>query len=654
MNTTITVTSLSMPAAELGPMNPLPDLKTVQYVHSGVTVGPHMTEKEAKYIGYGMVQSILPYKIQDGYDRDRKLRSFRAVVLENDFLKAAFLPGLGGRLWSLYHKKAHRELLHVNPVFQPCHLALRNAWFSGGIEWNVGIKGHNPYTCDPLHAEIVENGRMSILRMYEYERIRRCVYCLEAYLPDDSEVLYVKTRIHNTSGKTVPMYWWSNIAVNETFDTRVIAPGESALECYYSGTSYQLDKVAMPVRNGTDVSFPTHLRSSRDYFYCVPENGRKWIFAVEKDGRGLFEASTANLNGKKVFQWGMTPGGRHWQEYLSQPGSSYVEIQSGLARTQLEHIPMEKDDTWEFVEAFGMVSTHPEAAFDPDYRRAQADAESSIFSVLQGRTPDVLQMDEGWRQLSEQRGQLIQNGSGWGALENLRRKQNGEPLLPVFCTFPESSLHTEQNDWVHLLQTGVFAPRPVQEEPTSYMADENWLDLLEKQDDWYGQLQYGVALYGLGCAAEAMSAFRRSCALQENGWACRNIAQLEKLLEHWDEAERWLARAVKLLSWNRHICGEYLDLLNNHGQSAKALACFATLPEAVRKHPRIVLQRIIALNRSGQPEEAQQLLESGLVLPDIREGEASLAAVWMEVQKNREAIGLEPKPLPYALDFRMH
>lgn len=654
MKTTITVSSLSVPAAQLGPMNPLPDLKTVQYVHSGVTLGPHVTKEEAERIGYGMVQSILPYKIQDGYDRDRRLRSFRAVVLENDALRATFVPELGGRLWSLYQKKACRELLHVNPVFQPCHLALRNAWFSGGIEWNVGIKGHTPYTCDPLHAEIVENDYMRILRMYEYERIRKCVYCLEAYLPDDSDVLYVKTRIHNTSGKTVPMYWWSNMAVNETFDTRVIAPGESALECYYSGTSYQMDKVTMPVRKGTDCSYPSRLRISTDYFYCVPEDSKKWICAVEKDGRGLFEASTANLTGKKVFQWGMTPGGRHWQEYLSQPGSAYVEIQSGLARTQLEHIPMEKDDTWEFVEAFGMVSTNPEAAFDTDYRRAQEEAEASIFSVLQSRTPDMLQMDEGWRQLSGQRGQLIQNGSGWGALENLRRKQQGEPLLPAYCTFSESSLHTEQSDWVHLLNTGVFAPKPVQEEPASYMSDENWLELLKAQNDWYGQLQYGVALYGLGRAEEAMSAFRRSYALQENGWACRNIAQLEKLQEHWEEAELWLGRAVEMLDWNRHICGEYLDLLNNHGQSAKALACLATLPKDVQKHPRIVLQRIIALNRSGHPEEAQRLLESGLVLPDIREGEVSLAAVWEEVQRAREAIGLLPKPLPYELDFRMH
>ena len=54
-----------------------------------------------------------------------------------------------------------------------------------------------------------------------------------------------------------------------------------------------------------------------------------------------------------------------------------------------------------------------------------------------------------------------------------------------YCTFSESSLHTEQSDWVHLLNTGVFAPKPVQEEPASYMSDENWLELLKAQNDWY-------------------------------------------------------------------------------------------------------------------------------------------------------------------------
>ena len=63
-------------------------------------------------------------------------------ILENDILRATFLLGFGGRLWSLFHKPAGRELLTVNPTIQFANLALRNAWFSGGVEWNIGTIGH--------------------------------------------------------------------------------------------------------------------------------------------------------------------------------------------------------------------------------------------------------------------------------------------------------------------------------------------------------------------------------------------------------------------------------------------------------------------------------------------------------------------------------
>ena len=46
--TDIRVEAFTMPAAPVGSCNPLPDLKTVQYVHSTVTVDPSLSEEEAK------------------------------------------------------------------------------------------------------------------------------------------------------------------------------------------------------------------------------------------------------------------------------------------------------------------------------------------------------------------------------------------------------------------------------------------------------------------------------------------------------------------------------------------------------------------------------------------------------------------------------
>ena len=106
-------------SADLGEENLMPDIKNIEYIHAGFTLSEKVREEDRKYFGKGMIKTILPYGIQDNYNRDRKPRKFKAAILENENLKAVFLPELGGRLWSLYHKKLNRELLYVNPVFQP-------------------------------------------------------------------------------------------------------------------------------------------------------------------------------------------------------------------------------------------------------------------------------------------------------------------------------------------------------------------------------------------------------------------------------------------------------------------------------------------------------------------------------------------------------
>ena len=170
------MTSLSfekyyMPAARLGVDNTLPDIHVNNYIRAKIDVSERVSGDDAKYIGKGTISTLIPYSIQDGYSRERDLRGLDAAILENEYIKAVFLTEIGGRLWSLYDKKRGVELLYKNDVFQPANLALRNAWFSGGVEWNVGIKGHNPLTCSPLFAQkLVNKNGEPVLRMYEYER----------------------------------------------------------------------------------------------------------------------------------------------------------------------------------------------------------------------------------------------------------------------------------------------------------------------------------------------------------------------------------------------------------------------------------------------------------------------------------------------------
>ncbi|KKK59326.1 hypothetical protein LCGC14_3035510, partial [marine sediment metagenome] len=327
-----------MPAARLGPSGPLvPFYYDTAEIVEKLTPGPGLSEEDVRHIGYGYVHGCLPYQVQDDYDRSREIRPFRAAVLENDVLKATFLLDLGGRLWSLLHKPTGRELLHVNPVFQPANLGIRNAWFSGGVEWNFGWIGHSPMTCSPMFAARVDgDGGTPVLRMWEWERVRQMPYQIDAWLPKDWPVLLVRVRLVNDEDRTVPIYWWSNIAAPELQDTRVLAPADGSYD-WAEGTRV-LDPY--PICKDVDVSYPVNRPRSGDCFYRILPGQYPWIASVDGQGRGLFQSSTSRLFGRKLWVYGQGAGGRQWQDFLNTPGHPYIEIQAGLARAQAECVPM--------------------------------------------------------------------------------------------------------------------------------------------------------------------------------------------------------------------------------------------------------------------------------------------------------------------------
>ena len=158
-----------------------------------------------------------------------KEKQIRTAVLENNQLKAVFLPDYGGRLWELWDKNENRNLLYTNDVLQFSNLAVRNAWFSGGVEWNLGIIGHQPYTTEPLYvAETHTDEGEPVLRMYEYERIRGVTWQMDFWLDDDCSYLKCRMRIVNESTEVIPMYWWSNMAVPEYEQGHITVPASAA------------------------------------------------------------------------------------------------------------------------------------------------------------------------------------------------------------------------------------------------------------------------------------------------------------------------------------------------------------------------------------------------------------------------------------------
>lgn len=161
--------NLKINGARLEGSNPLPQFRDRRKNKSPKSNGT-MLQEELEYFGYESAFRVLPYKMQDRYTREKTELSLATVVLENEHLRAEFLPEYGGRLYSLKEKGSGRELLYRNPVMQPANLAIRDAWFSGGIEWNIAQLGHTFSTCDDVFFATVGTGRSSGGREEEFLR----------------------------------------------------------------------------------------------------------------------------------------------------------------------------------------------------------------------------------------------------------------------------------------------------------------------------------------------------------------------------------------------------------------------------------------------------------------------------------------------------
>lgn len=280
------------------------------------TISAKLDEDDNLFINYGMYSDSLPYTMQDDYDNTEKQElEFDSAVLENKHLKAVFVLSLGGRLWSLYDKDNQRDLLIDNPEFLPCNLAIRNAWFAGGVEYNIGRRGHDAQTCSPRFvAKLKDDDGTPVLRIYEMSRDRLTPFQLDFFLPEDSKFLYLRVRIMNKSNDVVPMYWWSNIATKE--EGRIIVPTMESYANMYDGGSHSISKLSLPYGEGFDCTYPTNFDYVKDHFYNIPEETRKYECQFFNDGYGFAHASTRRLQGRKLFVWGMSQGGAIGNESL--------------------------------------------------------------------------------------------------------------------------------------------------------------------------------------------------------------------------------------------------------------------------------------------------------------------------------------------------
>lgn len=589
---------------------------------------------EGLFIDYGWRETSYPYTQQNSYAEETE-QEITVAVLENEYLYAEFLPTIGGRLWKLYDKKKQRDVLYTNDVIRFRNLSIRNAWFSGGVEWNCGIIGHSPFTCSQMYCAFVKgkNGE-DVLRFYEFERVREIYYQIDFWL--DENKLMTAVRIENQNSEVVPMYWWSNMATPEYKGGRVVVPANSA---YNNSDGMGIKKSQIPFDNGIDVSYPENIPNTIDYFYDIAKNDDKFIANVDSEGYGLLQFSSSNLKGRKLFSWGHRRGSSHWQKMLTDKAGDYVEIQAGLGKTQYECIPMPPKCVWSFSECYTLADI-PESKVNLPYNELVNAVREQIHSLggcsaLDEKLPDFL------NDISLQKGDVVLSGSGFGYLN---KTLGGK--APEHLAFYADD---EVKPWIDLAENKTLMGR------LSFAYGCKMENLLMKSRNicnWNIAYQLALLAYDRREFEKAKQYCAQSLIFDNNEY---NNHLYGFILYQLDD-ERFVYFAEKCIDINSGsywLAESVFALLLKQKAYSSVIGCFDKLSEDIKQNPRILMYLSMAYLKAGDAKKAEEILtgNGGLVLLDFREGDKFLDILYRSIRKTVYGENYNEVIVPEQFDF---
>jgi len=302
---------LTIPTYELGPANPYP---------------PLLDWTRRKW------RPVYPYPMLDALTDKKADKTYKAVRLENEYVRVTVLPELGGHLYEIFDKTQNRDVLYTNPVIKYAMVAIRGAWVSGGIEWNFP-DGHTLTTVSPIdYVTRTEADGSAAVTVGDTERVQGMQWAVTIRLRPGRKDVESEVTLNNRRLLPGRYWYWSTAGAPASEDMRFVYPMREAYpHAFWPVFSFPKEK---GVDVGTYREVPNFLslfarNSSRDFF---------GVYYEKSDWGVVHVADHREMPGKKTWTWGTDEGGHIWIEKLTdKQDGQYVEFQAGRFETQLEH-----------------------------------------------------------------------------------------------------------------------------------------------------------------------------------------------------------------------------------------------------------------------------------------------------------------------------
>ncbi len=297
--------SITIPTYKLGPADPNPPFPLVQST------------------------PVYPYTMLDNLTSDRVPMAYKAIYLENKYLKITILPQLGGHVYSVYDKVDQREVLYRDQVIKYGLVGLRGAWVAGGMEFSFP-NAHTTDTVSPVESVLHQNSDGSATAVVgAVDWVSNMHWEIAITLRPDTARVEEGVTLFNSTPLNHLYLFWTNTAVKATDDAQYIYPmRETVFDDAFATVE------SWPVWKGVDRSW---YKNDADALAIFGRNVHRNFFGVyyHQSNYGVVHvADFRQDSGKKFWTWGTARSGKIWDKILSDNDGSYNEIQSGRFYTQ--------------------------------------------------------------------------------------------------------------------------------------------------------------------------------------------------------------------------------------------------------------------------------------------------------------------------------
>ena len=295
---------------------------------------------------YSTTQFSYPYTLRKNLTGKKEDHVWRAIFLENEYLKCTVLPDIGGHLYTCVDKISGQTMFYANPSIKKAQIGYRGAWAAFGVEFNFPVS-HNWVSMSPVDFayEGHPDGSASV-SVGNIDRVYGMQWGVELVLRPGSTLLEERVTLYNRSDERHRYYWWNNAGIEVWDDSRIEYPMRFVASHGFTEVRH------WPIApDGSDLST---IKNQQDgpvsFFVHGSHEPFMGIWNPKTQTGTVHYAEYSELPAKKIWSWGADADGLGWRKALSDNDSAYVEVQAGLFRNQETYAFLDPGQTIRFSE----------------------------------------------------------------------------------------------------------------------------------------------------------------------------------------------------------------------------------------------------------------------------------------------------------------